>query len=364
MLLYITAEDIFGSNRPERKGPKPLHTMPETLSGLYDMGMRHHVRKAALSWAAGEGFEPCPDWKLDRLVIRVALYSRENLGLEPGTRVAVFGRFGWLWPVVDFAATGFGAASVGIAHDASDEAVVAALGEAQPRVTFAADPESAARLLPLRASGRLPQTTLVAEGLTEGEHQLALEKLLDLGGTLDTPERAQAFRLVSRSATSEAPALWHADGISVERLSHKQAMAWLAPRLRRHPAQAGDVAYVEGPRASLALRLAVCGFVGDGLTATALGREGRTSEDVVELAPHKMRVSGTWLRTACDGRGPRWPAGLDRARAGRRVREVLGARLRGVETDAAAGESASRALAAAGVTLESSDGPEPRGSVH
>ena len=46
MLLYITAEDVFGGPTPERRGPRPLHTIPDTVSALYDMGMRHHVRDA------------------------------------------------------------------------------------------------------------------------------------------------------------------------------------------------------------------------------------------------------------------------------------------------------------------------------
>ena len=44
MLLYITAEDVFGSDTPERRGPRPLHAIPATLAGLYDLGLRHHVR--------------------------------------------------------------------------------------------------------------------------------------------------------------------------------------------------------------------------------------------------------------------------------------------------------------------------------
>jgi len=50
MLLYITAEDVFGSGTPERRGPRPLHTIPPTVAGLYDLGLRHHVRPAAMAW--------------------------------------------------------------------------------------------------------------------------------------------------------------------------------------------------------------------------------------------------------------------------------------------------------------------------
>ena len=71
MLLYITAEDVLGSEPPERAGPRPLHRIPETVAGLFDLGLRHHVRKDAMLWPADGGFESVPDWKVDRLAIRI-----------------------------------------------------------------------------------------------------------------------------------------------------------------------------------------------------------------------------------------------------------------------------------------------------
>jgi hypothetical protein len=127
-------------------------------------------------------------------------------------------------------------------------------------------------------------------------------------------------------------------------------MELVATRLRERPAQPGDVAYVEA-RASLDARLALAAFVGDGLTTTALGGDGRTSADIVALRPHKLLVGRAWLEAACDGSGPRWPAGLDRSRARRRVRERLGERLRWVEPSGGSSTATLRALEAAGVTL-------------
>ena len=101
-------------------------------------------------------------------------------------------------------------------------------------------------------------------------------------------------------------------------------MAQVAPVLRARPAGEGDVAYVDGPRVTLRKRLGMAAFVGDGHTTTALGREGRAAEDVAELRPHKVLASEPWLAAACDGRGPRWPAGLDRRWARRRVQDGLG----------------------------------------
>jgi hypothetical protein len=352
MLLYITAEDVFGSASPERRGPRPLHTIPSTLAGLYDLGLRHHVRSAVLMRWEGSSLEPVPDWKLDRLAIRFALFARERLGVEPGGRVALLGGLGWLWPALDFAAMGFGVTPVGIEHDATDDAVVGALAEAAPRVAFATDAESAGRLVRLRRVGRLGDATVVAEGLPREDGLLPLADVLDLAAVLDTAERAQAFRAFSRQVSPEDPALWHAGPGGVVRLTHRAAMAEVSGALRSHPAREGDVAYLDAPRVTLRKRLALAAFVGDGHTATALGREGRAAEDLGRLRPHKVVASEPWPAAVCDGRGPRWPGGLDRRRAGRRVREAFGGRVRWIEAAGPLVGDTARALDTAGIVLD------------
>jgi hypothetical protein len=356
MLLYITAEDVFASDTPERKGRGPLHTIPETLSGLYDLGLRHHVRSAALAWWTDGVLERMPDWKLDRLAIRLALFGRERLGLEPGERVAVLGRLGWLWPALDFAAMGFGVLPVGLEHDLPDDAVASVCAEAAPRAVFATDRESALRLAGLRRAGRLGSATVVGEGLAEEEGVLPLARVMDLGAVLDTAERAQAFRLVSRRVAPESPAVWHAGPGGVERLTHRAAMARTAPALRARPASEGDVAYLDAPRATLRKRLALAAFVGDGHTTTALGREGREVEDVAEARPHKVLTSEPWLAAACSGRGSRWPGGLDRRWARRRVQDGLGGRVRWVEVGSPLADGPARTLATAGIRVEVGEG--------
>jgi acyl-CoA synthetase (AMP-forming)/AMP-acid ligase II len=309
-----------------------------------------------MKWWTGEAFEAVPDWKLDRLAIRLALFGRERLGLEPGERAVVMGRLGWLWPALDFAAMGFGVVPVGLEHDLSDEAVAFAFAEAAPRAAFATDAESASRLKRLRAAGRLGGATVVGEGLGEEEGVWPLAQVMDLAAILDTPERAQAFRAHSRHVAPESPALWHAGPEGVVRLTHQAAMARTAPALRARPALEGDVAYVDAPRVTLRKRLALAAFVGDGHTTTALGREGQAAEDVAELKPHKLLASEGWVEAACDGRGPRWPVGLDRRWARRRVQDGLGGRTRWVEVDGAVPPETARALVAAGITLDVRDG--------
>ena len=361
MLLYITAEDVFGSGTPKRRGPRPLHTIPETLCGLVDLGLRHHVRAAAMSWWTDGALEPVPDWKLDRLAIRLALFGRERLGLEPGERVVLMGRLAWLWPALDFGAMGFGVVPVGLEHDLSDDEVATAVAEVAPRAVFATDAVSAERLGRLRRAGRLGTATVVGEGLYEEEGLVPLGKLMDLAAILDTPERAAAFRAHARQVAAGSPALWHRGPRGLVRLTHEAAMARTAPLLRARPAYAGDVAYVDGPRVTLRKRLALAAFVGDGHTTTALGRDGRAVEDVAAVRPHKLLASESWIAGACDGRGPRWPGGLDRRWARRRVQEGLGGRLRWVEVDSAVSDDTARALATAGVTFDVRDeaGHEP-----
>jgi hypothetical protein len=301
-------------------------------------------------WPGTDGFEPVPDWRLDRLAIRVALYGREKLGVEPGGRVALFGRLGWVWPVVDFAAMGFGALPVGIEDDASDAVVTRALADATPRVIFASDSESAERLQAIQRDGGAGDATIVAEGLARGESVVPLEEVLEKGSILDTAERAQSFRAVSRQISPQSDALWHFAGDGVTRLTHAEAMARIVPMLRSRPAVDGDVAYLSGPRTDLATRLALAAFVGDGRTTTALGQGDPPEKDVQALRPHKMIVPASWLEAACRDQGPRWPGGLDRPWARRRLLERLGDRLRWVETPYPVSEATARALQVATVS--------------
>ncbi len=351
MFFYITAEDVFGSDTP-RRAPRPPHPTPDTLCGLYDLGLRHHVRPAVLScWTDGVQTS-FPDWKFDRLAIRLALFGRERLGLEPGQRALVMGPLGWLWPALDFATTGFGVVPVGLEHDASDDAIAAIVAESAPRAAFATDARSAERLVRLRKAGRLGDATVVGEGLSEEDGLVPAARLMDLAAVLDTPERAQAFRAHSRRIAADSVALWHVGPQRVVRLTHREAMAAVAPLLQADEPSEGDVGYIDAPRVTLRKRLAMAALVGDGATTITLGREGGGAAEVVALRPHKLLASESWLGAACEGRGPRWPAALHRAWARRRVAESLGGRLRWVESGSSLAYDTARTLAAAGVRFD------------
>jgi long-subunit acyl-CoA synthetase (AMP-forming) len=369
VLLYVTIEEILGGE-PKGRNSRPAQEFPSatTLGGLYDQAMRHHQRPAvSLHWEDGR-LEPVPDWKFDRLVIRVALYMRERLKLEPGERVAIFGRSSRFWPVAEFAALGFGMVAVGVEHDVDDGALTHALAEARPRAVIATDEASASRLLRFREAAALPEFVIGPDGSGEGSAFHPLGRVVELGSTLDTPERAQAFRAFSRSLSPEAGACWHlaAGGSSFTRLTHREAMALVTERSRLRPARPADIAYVEAPRVTLAARLAGYAFVGDGCTTTAFGRDGKAAEDVLAVRPHTLLASQAWLQdvsaeveAASDGPLRRlarlvprskWLRSLDcrGPRVRRALRARLGDRLRRIETSSPLASDLAASLSAAG----------------
>ena len=72
-------------------------------------GARYHDRKAVfVSRALGE----TPDWRADRLSIRIALALREELGVGPGGVVALSMPLSVQWALAERAVWGLGAATV------------------------------------------------------------------------------------------------------------------------------------------------------------------------------------------------------------------------------------------------------------
>lgn len=344
-VMYL--DSLFSESRSREA--TPLRPVPETLNRLHAQAMREHVRSSALLYQEHAEWRHTPDWRLDRQIIRLALYLQERLGIEPGQRVALISELRPEWLIADLAALGLGAISVAIDPRLRGQELITALEDAAPRVTFTSP---AAQGLLERLDGRAPAYgELVTLGPSAARlDATSLDTWLELGGTLDTPERAQSFRALARELGPERPAIRHyrqgpagwerielTQGEIVERLR----TGWL-----HEPARAGDLAYVSDPAVSPAGRLALYAFLGDGHTTTALARPGRELEDLAELHPttivappgllaevDRIARAGSaeeseplhWLRRAVR------LAPVGRTRGGRHgIRETLGGRARRV----------------------------------
>jgi len=287
----------------------PLRVVPETLNRLHAQAMREHARESVLLVRTDTEWNPTPDWRLDRHVIRVGLYLRERLGVEPGDRVALLGELRPEWLIADLAGLGLGAVSVAIDPRLRGEELTAALEDAAPRVTFA----SAGSLSLLESlDGRAPRHgELIALDPVATGGAMPLHVLLEMGGTLDTPERAQAYRADARSLTPDRPAVRHyqrAPHAGWERfdLTQGEVIERLRAGWLREPAHSGDLAYVCDPTASMAARLALYAFVGDGYTTTALAPIGWELSDLAALHPTKIVAPAALLAEAVRvGRGRR-----------------------------------------------------------
>ncbi len=375
MLLYVTTDE--GKERKAR----PLHTIPDTLAQLYDLGMREHDRAALLLQPEGSGWTDTPDWRFDREVIRIALHWRERMHVGAGQRVVIFGPLRRLWLAADFAALGLGAVSVGLSHALSDEEIVVALNESGARLAFATDADSAARLLRLRSLAAALEAVIGPEGSPEDKALVPQARFFEFGATLDTAERASKFREDARKVGPDHPACWHyapgapGEPTRVVRLTHREAMARVRGHLKRMAAARGDVAYFEGEAVLLETRFAWYAFAGDGYTTMALGRPGHALEDVAGLRPARILATPAWLEqlwhqveatpasgleTALRGvPGLGWLRAWARGRRIRRaLRERVGDRLRWIEPLGALPEELRQSLARV-VALVESAGPIP-----
>ncbi|HEU4647714.1 MAG TPA: AMP-binding protein [Gemmatimonadales bacterium] len=300
LLGYLDSLFVEGSKREVA----PRRELPATLNQLYMQAMREHVREHALLAPTATGWSGMPDWRLDRQVIRVALYLRERLGLEPGQRVVLLSELRPEWLVADLAALGSGAVSVAIDPRLERDELAAALEDAAPRITFVS---AAAQRALERLDGRAPpQGQVIAlDAAVAHDGAMTLQTLLDMGGILDTPERAQAHRAEARAVGPDRPALRHwrtrarGAGDWIE-LSQGEAIERLRTGWLREWAQAGDVAYVADPSVALMSRLALYAFLGDGYTTTAIAGGGGTLDEVAALRPAAIVAPPALLAAAVE----------------------------------------------------------------
>jgi hypothetical protein len=217
-----------------------------------------------------------------------------------------------------------GACAVAIDPGLPDAALAAAFAQIAPSVIFVSDPALAARLAAVENGSSDPRLVITFDGPVAGGAVLWADAL-DFGGTLDTPERAQAVRAHARELRGEADALGEAvqdagGSTSIRMLRDSDAAARVRSAWARAPTRAGDVAYVSGGPATLGVRLAALSFVADGKTCTVLGTPGRDLVEIAERRPHKIVAPGAVLQAALQAAPPA-------RRRERTIRTWLGAKL-------------------------------------
>jgi len=290
-LLVLGYIDSLFAERTETTS-KPLGTLPETLSQVYLQAMRHHAREAAVLVRTDEAWTPMPDWRFDRQVIRTALYLQERAGVKPGDRLAIVAELSQDWLIAEWAAVCLGAVSVAVDPSLPASRLTGALIEAGPRVIFASE----------TALPNLDNGTLALPGVAEvvalaprrpAESVRTWAEILELGGTLDTAERAQAFRAHARGIPADHPALSHHDAtvegrVAWRELTQGQAIERIGQLWKARPAHQGDRTYVEASTPTLALRLALHACLSDGYTMTVLGAAGQARTALAEIGPQRI----------------------------------------------------------------------------
>jgi hypothetical protein len=229
--------------------------MSDTLGATFLAFERRHDRPAVLEHRVNGTWHQVPDWRFLRQVIRVALYLRERAGVEPGDRVAVLG------PVRAEAVVTLWAAAI------------------QGAVVDPTEADGAKVVLGAGTAGE-PAGAVIESA----DGQRSWTEVLDLGGTLDTAERANGLRERCRTLAADAPA--EADGTS-----HGE----LCARARQLVGRRGGLAYVAAGGLDCPVRrLALWAFVGDGVTRLALGSPGRAAEEIAALAPQRIVAPPHW----------------------------------------------------------------------
>ena len=357
MLLYITAEDVFGSDTPERRG-RVRSTRSRRRS------------PASTTSACAITCAPRP-WRGGRTGRSSGCPTGSSTGSPSGSPSSAAsgsgssrasGRPSWAgWGGSGRRSTSRPWASAWCRSASSTTCPTTPSPRSAPRrrrgrrSRRTARAQRGSRASGARdASGTRPSS---GEGLAEEEGVLPLARVMDLAAVLDTAERAHAFRLVSRQVAPESPAVWHAGAHGVERLTHRAAMARTAPPLRARPAAEGDVAYVDAPPRDPAQAPRPGGLRGrrahhDGAGTRGARRRGRRGSAAAQgagvgaLAGRRVRRPG--LAVAGRRSTAAGPAGG--------CRTGLGGRLRWVEVGSPLADGPARTLAAAGIRVEVGDG--------
>jgi acyl-CoA synthetase (AMP-forming)/AMP-acid ligase II len=236
----------------------------DTAAKLFLACERDHEREAVLRWRSADQWEVMPDWRFSRQVLRLALYLRDRGCAMEGDRLAIVARTSAETLALEWASMLLGVA-VGVLDPTCEgpdtQAMLDAFG---PHVVFVTDASAAGELVLVRA-----------ERAAETAPRIPFREVLDLGGTLDTAERAQALRAHARRLPPARAALAAPIGVGHEVEWATLSQGRLAERLRREwpetPPQPGTTQYFDVSSRDPAMHLALHARVVDGLTQVVLG---------------------------------------------------------------------------------------------
>ncbi len=268
-----------------------------TLASLFLAVERKHDRPAVVERRLASGTERTPDWRFHRHIMRVALYLRERCGLKKDERVALVAPLCPEWLLFDWATVIQGATTVVLDASASDAQLSAAWGEHSPRVALVETEAEGARLLALgRVAGSLEHVISLAStagaGVQDAQAQRAVPfvEALDLGGTLDTAERANVMRAQARAiGAGQVAAVYPHIGESLTngdiagRIRMRASLSTPSASRKQAPARGSKEAVVhvaEGTPVGPTLHIALYGYVADGSTCTAFGEREVHKQEV------------------------------------------------------------------------------------
>jgi acyl-CoA synthetase (AMP-forming)/AMP-acid ligase II len=262
------------------RSPFPAH-----VGHLHLAAELTHDRPAVLLASTKGGWGEMPDWRFQRQIVRIGLCLRDRAGLEVGDRVALVTRLRPESILMAWAALLQGAAVAVLDPRLPPAALRARLSALEPRAILTDEAMVHAEIPDAAAS-----VTIALDRDREDE-ALAWSEALDLGGSLDTGERARDFRAAAREISEEAPALgrWREAGpcsagwhyLEQRELATTVERLWAGARIAR-----GDVALVSAAPSAAGL-VAALAFTSDGVTQLAF----EPPEDpgaAASLRPHKI----------------------------------------------------------------------------
>jgi hypothetical protein len=256
-----------------------------TLGQLHLWSERKGRRKGGVFQWMSDGRQEMPAWRFYRHVIRVALFLRERLHVAPGDTVLVEAPLGVERAIAEWAIVSLGAVAGFPDAEPSTSRVPGRLALV-PKAAFVADcfaralaetwPQLPAEATIIIGTGDRPPTTL---DWTE---------VVELGGTLDTAERARSVRECAASLTPQMPAIAQvhtSNGWSIRTMSHGDIVDRLVQFWAAVPPTEGDVAYVSTASVWTSVCFPTWAFLADGTTTTVFGSPDRAPDEIAQVGP-------------------------------------------------------------------------------